>query len=220
LERGFLDLLRSRVTPLAFGDSYVLCFSTKFDDLTQWRSYASPGLGYCIGITSNLLSALAERYNGRLGRCVYSCREQEIIVSELLTRSLKNLESYFPHYGAGDINEGLVQARVTAFGDYFSRVAPLFKNPAFLEESEVRLVFDGQTAGLPIQFRSGTTSIVPFIELSFSISEDLSLTPETVMIKACSNPAFVAQATRRFLQHHAYDRELLNTSSIPYREGI
>lgn|GEM_PF-5339743 len=220
LERGFLDLLRSRVTSDAFSDSYVICFSTKFDDLNQWRSYASPGLGYCIGFSSADLEALAERYEGRVARCIYSRQDQETIVSELLAQSLKNLESYFPHYGPGDINEGLAQARVRAFGEHFSRIAPVFKNPAFADESEVRLVFDGQRSGLPIRFRSGSTSIVPFIELSLAVAENSSVTPASVMIKACSNPAFVAQATRRFLQYNGYDRELVNASIIPYREGI
>lgn len=81
-----------------------------------------------------------------------------------------------------------------AFGAYFSRVAPLFKNPAFADESEVRLVFDGQQSRLPILFRSGSTSIVPYIELSLTVAEDFSVTPASVMIKACSNPAFVAQS--------------------------
>lgn len=220
LERGFLTLLRSQVTSAAFADSYVLCFSTKFDDLNQWRSYASPGLGYCIGFASADLESLARQYEGRVGRCIYSRKDQETIVSELLAQSLRNLESYFPHYGPGDINEGLAQTRVKAFGEYFSRIAPLFKNPAFSDESEVRLVFDGQRSGLPIHFRSGSTSIVPFIELSLAISEKISVMPSSVMIKACSNPPFVAQATRRFLQYNGYDRELVNASIIPYREGI
>jgi Protein of unknown function (DUF2971) len=220
LEQGFLELLRSQVTSDAFADSYVLCFSTKFDDLNQWRSYASPGLGYCIGFASHHLEALAKRYVGRVGRCIYSRKEQETIVRELLAQSLRNLESYFPHYGPGDINEGLAQARVSAFGAYFSRVAPLFKNPAFADESEVRLVFDGQRSGLPILFRSGSTSIVPFIELSLAVAEDFSVMPASIMIKACSNPVFVAHATRRFLQHNGYERELVGASAIPYREGI
>lgn len=95
LEQGFLDLLRSQVTSDAFADSYVLCFSTKFDDLNQWRSYASPGLGYCIGFASHQLEALAERYAGRVGRCIYSRKDQETIVSELLAQSLKTWKAIF-----------------------------------------------------------------------------------------------------------------------------
>ncbi len=220
LERGFLELLHSRVGPTGVGESYVLCFSTKFDDLNQWRSYASPGLGYCIGFKTHLIEALARSYNGQLGRCVYSRREQELIVNELLGRFLNDLETYFPHFAEGDINEGLVQARVKAFGEQFAKIAPLFKNPAFRDESEVRVVFQGETADVPIRFRSGSTSIVPYIELSFEMTDGPTLTPETVIIKTCSNPAFVAQATRRFLQHSGYDGEIVNSSSIPYREGI
>jgi hypothetical protein len=220
LEKGFLELIQSNVSPNVTGQLYVVCFSTKFDDLNQWRSYASPGLGYCIGFKTELLDMLAREYGGRLRRCVYSRKQQELIVNELLDRFLKDLETYFPHYDRGDINEGLVQSRAAAFAEEFAQVAPLFKNPAFRDESEVRLIFTGPSPALPVQFRSGTTSIVPFVELSFEITDELTLTPEAVVIKTCSNPTFVGQATRTFLVFNGYDGQIVNWSSIPYREGL
>ena len=176
LERGFLEQVVKDAMPDQH-DSYVLCFSTKFDDLNQWRSYASPGLGYCIGFPAHSLQALAERYDGRLGRCVYSRKAQAKIVSEMLSHALRELSEYFPHYGPGEINEGLVQARSKVFTEHFSTIAPLFKNPAFEEESEVRLVFDAKSTSIPTRFRSGATSIVPFIELGFEISDLLTVLP-------------------------------------------
>jgi hypothetical protein len=220
LEQGFLKLLLEEAKPEKHADSYVLCFSTKFDDLNQWRSYASPGLGYCIGFKNHALEALAERHNGRIGRCVYSRKSQEQIVSALLVHALRDLSTYFPYYGKGEINEGLAQARSKVFIDQFSSIAPLFKNPAFAEESEVRLIFDSAPSSIPIHFRSGLTSIVPYIEIEFQITDLYALSPETVMVKTCSRPEFVAEAARKFLTHSRYENVPVNSSIIPYREGL
>ena len=219
LEPGFLAQLLKDALPNRH-DSYVLCFSTKYDDLNQWRSYASPGLGYCIGFPCHLLSAIAETYKGRLGQCIYSRKHQSQIVSAMLTDALWDLSTYFPHYDPGEINEGLVQARTKAFSEHFSTIAPLFKNPAFAEESEVRLVFDVEAAAIPVHFRSGATSIVPYIELSFQISDLQALSPNAVVVKTCSRPEFVTSAVRKFLDSAGYEKVVISASGIPFREGL
>ena len=219
LERAFLSELREIARPNHF-HTYAMCFSTKPDDLNQWRSYASPGFGYCIGFAADRLMAYADRNNGRMGRCIYSRLQQQEIVRNLLDRFVSDLGLYFPYYGAGEINEDLVKTRAQEFSNSFERIAPLFKNPAFKDESEVRIVFDVNPSTRPIRFYSGSTAIVPYVELPFEIADRPALSPRSVMAKASSNPDFISQSTNRFLQYLGYITDLVNTSSIPFREGV
>ncbi len=219
LEPAFLHQVMNDAKPDQ-RDSYVLCFSTKFDDLNQWRSYAAPGLGYCMGFSTDSLEQLQERYQGRLGQCVYSRKAQREILGEILAYALRDLASYFPHYGKGDINEGLVEARSIVFAAHFATIAPLFKNPAFADESEVRLVFDTPKTPAPIRFRSGSTSIVPFMDVNFQVSDLTAISPESLVVKTCSRPEFVTGSAKKFLAACGYEKVSVTSSKIPFREGL
>lgn len=219
LERAFLEQVVQDAKPDQH-DSYVLCFSTKYDDLNQWRSYAAPGLGYCIGFSTDSLSQLAERYGGRLGQCIYSRKAQREIINEALGYALRDLSTYFRHYGPGEINEGLVEARSKRFITHFSSIAPLFKNPAFSDESEVRLIFDIANSSVPIRFRSGNTSIVPFFEAGFQVNDLRAISPDTVVVKTCSRPEFVSASAKKFLIGCGYEKVSVSSSTIPFREGL
>lgn len=198
---------------------YVVCFSKKPDDLNQYRAYASPGAGYCLGFDSDDLLNLAENHGGTVGRCLYGARDQETVVTELLDESLKELEQYFPVRGRGDVNEDLVASRAHAFLDSFSRFAPLFKNGAFKEEEEVRIVF-GDPVGDKVQFRCGEVAMVPYRVVPLSYGDARKIVPEIIYIKGTPDFELTTMGAEQFLLGQGMSPSILEPSKVPYRETV
>lgn len=199
---------------------YVVCFSKKPDDLNQYRAYASPGAGYCIGFELDDLWDLARAHGGTVGACLYGAREQEHVVEELLDDSVRELDQYFPVRGRGDINEDLVGARASAFLRSFARFAPLFKSGAFKEEEEIRIVFGDPNAATDIQFRCGEVAMVPYRAVSLSLADSRKLVPAVIYIKGTSEPELTKMGAEQFLLARGIAPSILEDSRLPYRETI
>ena len=216
-----MDSLRNLQMPGQETERYVACFSTKFDDLNQWRSYASPGSGYCVGFSGDSLRNLAYNYSGYLGRCVYSRTTQESIVLELLSRFLADLDNYFPYFGSGEINEGLFESRVEGFSSLFGKIAPLFKNPAFKEEAEVRLIFEPFEEGYDdVSFRAGKHSIIPYIAVESQLGDDYWVKPEKIVVKSSPHQELCIQGVKRLCTSLGLMEDIVVTSTIPFREEV
>ncbi len=130
-EEQMRDLVKTSVPINEFVASFLdafrvlaCCFSTKRDQLSQWRAYADNGAGFCIGISSSLLRSMK---GGKLRVC-YDEPDQRRLLSGALEKGLMN-----------SIEGGILQE-----GKFKSQLLSLIfdlagmKNPAFKEESEVR----------------------------------------------------------------------------------
>ena len=151
------------------------CFSLSGDVLRQWRAYADDGQGYAIGFSAkDLIEApvrpLSVLYN----------HEKQVHEMKSIILSLFKVEQQEEIKFGGD------------FWEVCTRIAfdlSSFKNPAFAEEQEVRLVHllslvegqsffkltdDGGTAfgqpaaGEPIQFKIRHNTPTPFIDLDYT----------------------------------------------------
>lgn len=128
----------ARALPLA------ACFSAQGDVLSQWRAYAEDGHGFCIGFRAKHLTRLAARPL----QVLYDKAEQE----QELERAIRVIHEVR--------NEG-----TCSDSDFMETCAVLacdlasYKNPAFVEESEVRLlhmvVFAKSNKGLKLQSVGG-----------------------------------------------------------------
>ncbi len=214
--RRIQSLISETVRPV----KYVVCFSSKEDDLNQWRSYASPGAGYSMGFDLGDLGEFAASHGAIIGRCIYGTFDLERIVAELLTDALWQLEQYFPERGAGSINEDLVEARSIRFVELFARIAPLFKNGSFEEEKEMRVIFDEPQKTENIGFRSGNAAIIPYLEVSLELPDGRILFPETICVKNTEMPNLTRLGVEKFLLVKRIDPSILKESSVPYREKI
>ncbi|MGH8565602.1 MAG: DUF2971 domain-containing protein [Gammaproteobacteria bacterium] len=102
------------------------CFSRDGDVLSQWRAYADDGAGYALGFKASVIAAMA----------VHALRveydpEQQMAEIKTLIHAIREVESAEQQPRSPDFVETC--ARLT-----FDLAA--FKNPAFSEEEEIRLI--------------------------------------------------------------------------------
>lgn len=160
------------------------CFSTEKDVLSQWRAYANDGKGYVIGFNAKDLldlpiRALEVLYN----------KEQQILeatagIDVLYLMKQDNIPDY--------------KAMCGVFG--YDLAA--FKNPAFLEEKEIRLIhlldlkqsngslklvdeggqyFGEERKGEQVKFRIKQEIPTPYIELDFTNDGKINPIKEVVI---------------------------------------
>lgn len=164
------------------------CYSLIGDVLSQWRAYADDGRGYAIGFKAKDLIELPARPL----RVLYNQEEQ--------VKELKNIIQALHE---------VEQSEETIFGSDFRtacfRLAfdlAAFKNPAYAEEQEVRLIhvldfeksndflrlddggghaFGKDCEGSPVLFRMRDNIPVPFIELDFTNEGSINPIKEIVI---------------------------------------
>jgi hypothetical protein len=151
------------------------CYSLDGDVLSQWRAYADDGRGYAIGFKAKDLVRLSTRAL----RVLYD-KEQQIHEVKSVIRAIHEVE----------------QTETTKFGpDFITHCGVLafdlaaFKNPAFIEEKEIRLAhlltfkrsgnsfrlvdqggeaFGKKFKGVPVQYRMRDATPVAYIDLDFT----------------------------------------------------
>lgn len=164
------------------------CYSLDGDVLSQWRAYADDGRGYAIGFSAKDLIKLPIRPL----RVLYNQKEQ---IEETINtvRAIHSVE----------------QSEEVKFGNDFTRTCfnlafdlAAFKNPAFVEEQEVRLVhvldfkesnnfmklidgggyaFGKECKGEPVLFRMRDNMPIAYIEQDFSNAEKINPIKEVII---------------------------------------
>ncbi len=158
----FIDELRRSLDSLDNfkADSvFTISFSEETDLLSQWRGYCPSNNGYCIEFNvENLAKAVSKDFpDAHLVRCVYDDDEKNKLIRQTLNRYWN---IYFPLDDKDRRN--LLEEQTKAI----LLLAAYFKNSSFSEEKEHRIVvirdFDSE---IPLRFREGVYSLVPYIEV-------------------------------------------------------
>ena len=116
---------------------YVACFSSESDLLSQWRGYANDGKGIAIGFYSRNFMLAKDSKNIKYDKITYDMKTAKLdlhnrIIDKLRKANFKanNFLSISPYMDAiNDIISEMVYKAV------------FYKNPAFQEENEWRLVY-------------------------------------------------------------------------------
>lgn len=153
------------------------CFSLKPDVLSQWRAYSNDGQGYCIGFNAKDIIQLPVRPL----KVLYDEKKQ-------IKETVAMLRAIYEVENSSDND--------TKYGtDFFQACATLavdlaaFKNPAFIEEMEIRLLhllnfepsnnflklvdsggtsFGEETKGEKVNFRMVENLPVPYIDINYT----------------------------------------------------
>ncbi len=116
---------------------YAACFSTESDLLSQWRGYADDGQGVAIGFYSHSLILAKDLKNIKFNRIIYDTVAVKKELCEYITNKLKKAKEKA-------VRKNSLSPYEDAINDIISAMvynAVFYKNPAFREENEWRLVF-------------------------------------------------------------------------------
>lgn len=194
-------------------EAHCVCFSSKWDVLSQWRAYADDGAGFAIGFSRKWL----ESQGGlRLAEVCYDTR----LHVDLVTDELKRCSRY-----AITLSQNDEQFAEKAATEFFKRIASdsiYCKNPKFDEEKEWRLYYaldvdpqaDPPTPLLKQGYRARGSELTHYLILSFKENpkavRTIALGPRN---PALENPV----ALHQFLATSGYGHVRIVGSEATYR---
>lgn len=164
------------------------CFSRDGDVLSQWRSYAQDGIGYAIGFNAQLLTELAV---------------QPLQIEYDFVKQVSEVKTFVLALYEVENKEKLPRSKdfsYTCASLAFDLAA--FKNPAFQEENEVRLLhiinfqtsndslrladpggtaFKKNASPQPVKFQMRGSTPAPYLDLDFTNSGNVNPIYEVVL---------------------------------------
>lgn len=158
-ERSFLEAVAERVEHAAERSVFISCFCLDDDLLGQWRGYSQGGAGVSIALRTDGFWAISgpDGQPNEVGlmylwRVFYGAEKQTRIVDDCLD-----------HVWQGGLSgDEQVELAVDALRFFI----PTFKNEAFSDEKEARLVFAPTDAcPVPPRFRMSRGMLVPYFSL-------------------------------------------------------
>ncbi|HEX5325173.1 MAG TPA: DUF2971 domain-containing protein [Acetobacteraceae bacterium] len=140
--------------------SFVACFCSDPDLLSQWRGYSGANYGYAIGFRSSAIKKIIENLSGdqnvAIGKCIYDAAIQLDIVRRLVDHFLSG---EYCDWESGDLLS-------IVLADLF-KVGLFFKDESFRSEQEWRII-TFQPQAKRVSFRQGTSTIIPYVDIPVS----------------------------------------------------
>jgi hypothetical protein len=209
----WLDHRMSELGPLLF----VACLTQNGNLLSQWRSYGDARKGISIGFNQDKLATTAQSQGFIVGRCIYDAERQVAIAREVLDILEARAAALA---GTNAAREPQYPSLFLAAEACLLSIAVLFKDAAFREEDEWRLVSPIVTnyANAAICFREGRSMLTPYMELQLPKSSDRSVDVEHVWLGPTPHVNAAMSATSMFFtKMNASPRRGISYSNIPYR---
>lgn len=198
-----LDHFMNEIAVSGF-EVYVFSMSQTDDSLALWYNYAK-GDGYNIGFSAEELFGKINHYlveTGLLhGFVVYSRREQEGILEDLLMESFDLISEYQ--------EEQVTSVLADHFFSVMASCAIFFKDATFKSEEEYRIaiISRGEVDG-KVKFRARNGVIIPYIEVSFE--ENLPISHITIGPK--NNIDIAKSGIEHYIRSKGYDLETISVS--------
>lgn len=191
---------------------YVASFCKRRDLLSQWRGYSRGDAGYAIGFDTTRLV----RIPGRLRQVEYDRDNQAAVAREYVVSALDTSLSQIEP----EAKISLVSVIYEALVNFMVEVGPTFKNSAFAEEDEWRLLrVSGQDQGAKLLFRPVPYGISPYVELD--LAQDGDLLPILEVICGPSrHPELSVGAVQMMLRDSGFQANAVSVvlSEIPLRQ--
>jgi hypothetical protein len=209
VEERLAAVLRDRLNALPPVDYFVGSFSEHGDLLSQWRSYGEEASGFSVGVRYDDLLPHLRRQGFVLRRCVYAPEVKHDLVGALLDAAIRKARATL------DEDTDLVQV-ADEFINAFLRLAPIFKDFAFREETEWRL-FTGPLAMThpQVEFRKTKSMIVPYFNFTLSAEQE-PMRLAHVIVGPNSERELACASAAAFLHKNGIDCPVL-LSKIPFR---
>lgn len=156
---------------------FVASFSSRCDDLSQWRSYASgTGGSYCMGFAPSLLKQVGSKLGFSLEKVEYEKSAQKTLVKPILDRltacvadhdlAADKILAQKGRWPLHDVPPELAD-EIEIFAKEIKSISPRIKNAAFSDEEEWRMICTSQKSGHKIAFRAADIGLVPYLPIEF-----------------------------------------------------
>lgn len=211
LVRGLVQQVRGlRSAPV-----YVFSMSVDGNLLSQWRAYCPESGGYSIGFSSRRLRRLADRQGFKLLRCIYEKDHQRMAIDNLIRETVGTYQE--ARAEGAPVSSELWRSHKVEFLSAFSELAAAFKDPAFKEEREFRLVSGpfAKTRG-KVRYREGPSTPIPYIEFDLREEERNRLPITRTWIGPTPNEKLAIRAVGALMNRYSLGTEV-RLSEIPYR---
>ena len=195
-----------------FPDSYIVCFSERENDLSQWRAYGY-NKGFSIGFDSEELDHLAQSIGNTsplpaIRKVAYTDKLQDYILQTNYEQQVLN------QLASGSDSDVLANA----FMFMAIRSAPSLKHPSFEAENEWRLQFFLNKSSNRIKFRDSAMGVTPYMEMSLCEPESKIITCiKEVRVGPQRHPDEALRAAQQLLTRNGLDTVAVKPSTIPLR---
>ena len=206
-------------------DIYVLSFSARDDDLSQWRGYCPDGMGFCLEFETQALKEHMKKEGLAIEECVYEKKEQKKKMDKLIEHSLADFRTAFNKRNKAD--EETTGERISWFKAFrkFKGLLPILKHEAFKDEKEWRFVkelsekdlFSGKSS---LEFREGRYMIIPFLNIPLAKKSEPIIMLKSIIVGPTSHKNLSEDSVRTvnaLLRKHKIKGCEVRVSTIPYR---
>ena len=148
---------------------YILSFTERKDDLSQWRGYCPHEIGFCLEFDTTGLIEQMKKAGLAIVRCIYETGEQEQEIKKIMERVIDDLKVVFDNFDKPeDQGKAIKKLERKAVLDFWG-LMPILKDKAFEDENEWRFISAGNK--LPAKFREGKSMFVPYVEIPLASAD-------------------------------------------------
>jgi hypothetical protein len=200
---------------------FVTCFSEAKNELSQWRSYGNGEGGIALEMDAIKLGYTATAKGWEIHPVEYNLDRQSELIRAIVSRGCTTAEKLL-HEKSGKDAPPRMEAWVKQYMYHAAYFAPLFKNAAFSQEREWRIIkwgIDPET--LAVDVGGNTLRLRTMLDLTCEVETAGTrkrLLPITqVMIGPTPHTNLVRQAVQHHLQLHQCYGVTIEAANIPYR---
>jgi hypothetical protein len=156
---------------------YVACFTTRRDDLSQWRAYGGASAArYAIGFDSEVIRERAWAVpEAMFDRVIYDEAQQVERVNRIITKTLQFVVTKL-------LGKMETQAIASEAARRLARLLPRLKSPAYAAEEEWRFIrWVPVTAVADVQFDTARGTVRPYVHFVTKAASSLPVTELIVM---------------------------------------
>jgi hypothetical protein len=205
---------------------FVVSFCEQSDLLGQWRAYSRRGGGYAMGFDAGVIKGLADPSPSViLRRVIYDHDLQRKFIAATIDRSVEKLKLTVRQESNEREVNGTIATFVGFLRDHFSEFHFTFKNLAFKEEQEWRLIVQADFTARDellrdIKFRSASGVAVPYLALPLTTAADpaaMQLPLQSVVYGPTVESGRAEHGVRMLLDKYGYTYVTISSSQVPLR---
>jgi hypothetical protein len=222
VERQALELLAEKSKEARVLGRYVTCFCEDGDLLSQWRSYGADGGGYSVGFESGALEILAQTQDTTFFLpVIYDRSLQESWIENIIDSLLATLVAFEAANTIRPEDQDILINMCATRMTIVLLVSQLgFKDPAFAEEKEWRIVRLCDQDKTKLEFRARRNRLIPFLKVDMQVptlAGSKSLPVSLVHVGPTHGQGPAVAAVELLLAQNQLGMVNVEPSQVPYR---